>query len=69
MKGFAKIVRGITVPPVMVSVLFVLLYFYKDDVVPTLLDLMLSLFFLAVVPALAYPLQAVVPAFARADKK
>lgn len=63
MKKLAKIIRGITVPPAIVTVLFVLLYFLRDDVIPTLPDLAFSLFFLAVVPVLAYPLQAIVPAF------
>ncbi len=63
MKKFAKIIRGITVPPAIVTVLFLLLYFCRDDVIPTPLDLSLSLFFLALVPVLAYPLQAIVPAF------
>ncbi|MBR2010423.1 MAG: hypothetical protein IKA06_01560 [Clostridia bacterium] len=63
MKKLAKIIRGITVPPAIVTVLFILLYFLRDDVIPTLPDLAFSLFFLAVVPVLAYPLQAIVPAF------
>ena len=60
---FAKIIRGVTVPPAIVTVLFVLLYFLRDDVIPKPLDLAFSLFFLAAVPVLAYPLQAIVPAF------
>ena len=63
MKRFAKIIRGITVPPVLVSALFLLLYFFEDNVIPTIADLAFSLLFLALVPVLAYPLQAIVPAF------
>lgn len=63
MKKIAKIIRGVTVPPAIVTVLFVLLYFLRGDVIPKPLDLVFSLFFLAVVPVLAYPLQAIVPAF------
>jgi len=62
MKKFAKIIRGITVPPVIVAALFTLLYFCRDGVIPTLPDYLFSLFFLAVVPVLAYPLQEMVPA-------
>lgn len=69
MKNFAKIIRGATVPPVMVAVLFLLLYFLRDDVVENPLDLVLSLFFLAIVPVLAYPLQAIVPAFRPGGQK
>ncbi len=69
MKKIAKIIRGITVPPAIVTVLFVLLYFLRDDVIPQPLDLVFSLFFLAVVPVLAYPLQAIVPAFRPGGQK
>ncbi|MBR2464746.1 MAG: hypothetical protein IKM42_06090 [Clostridia bacterium] len=69
MKKIAKIIRGITVPPAIVTVLFVLLYFLRDDVIPNPLDLVFSLFFLAVVPVLAYPLQAIVPAFRPGGQK
>lgn len=69
MKTFAKIIRGATVPPAIVTVLFVLLYILREDVVETPLDLALSIFFLAVVPVLAYPLQAIVPAFRPGGQK
>ncbi|MBR2312226.1 MAG: hypothetical protein IKA46_02940 [Clostridia bacterium] len=69
MKKIAKIIRGITVPPAIVTVLFVLLYFLRDDVILTPLDFVFSLFFLAVVPVLAYPLQAIVPAFRPGGQK
>jgi hypothetical protein len=62
MKTLAKILRGITVPPVMVALLFGFLYCARTDVVPTATDLWLSLLFFAVIPALAYPLQMIVPA-------
>lgn len=69
MKMFAKIVRGVTVPPVMVTVLLTLLYFLRDDVVTNVPDLLLSILFLAVVPVLAYPLQSIVPAFRPGGQK
>lgn len=69
MKTFAKIIRGVTVPPIMVAALFLLLYFFRDNVIPTSLDLIFSLLFLAVVPVLAYPLQSVVPAFRPGGQK
>lgn len=69
MKTFAKIIRGVTVPPAIVTVLFLLLYFLRDDVITNPLDLGLSLFFLAVVPVLAYPLQVIVPAFRPGGQK
>ena len=69
MRRFAKLIRGITVPPVIVSVLLILLYFFEDNAVPTALDLVFSLFFLAFVPILAYPLQLTVPAFRPGGQK
>ena len=69
MKRLAKIIRGITVPPVLVSALFLLLYFFEDNVIPTIADLAFSLLFLALVPVLAYPLQAIVPAFRPGGQK
>ena len=69
MQRFAKIIRGITVPPAIVSVLFLLLYFFEDNVIPTAPDLVFSLLFLALVPVLAYPLQALVPAFRPGGQK
>ena len=69
MKTIAKIIRGITVPPVIVASLFTILYFFRDGVVPTRLDYLFSLLFLAVVPVLAYPLQEIVPAFRPGGQK
>ena len=59
---FAKTIRFITVPPIIVTVELILLFFL-EDVFPTVLDFWLTLFFLAVLPALAYPLQKLIPAF------
>ena len=63
MKCFAKIIRGVTVPPAIVSVLLVLLWSLRADVIGNATDFWLSLVFLAVVPVLAYPLQRLSPAF------
>ena len=46
-----------------------LLFFLRDDVFTNPFDLGFSLFFLAVVPVLAYPLQAIVPAFRQEGQK
>ncbi|MBO7341405.1 MAG: hypothetical protein J6U87_01860 [Clostridia bacterium] len=69
MKKFANIIRGITVPPVIVAALLTILYFCRDSVIPSLADYLLSLFFLALVPVLAYPLQEIVPAFRPGGQK
>ena len=69
MKKLAKIIRGVTVPPVIVTVLLLLLYFLRNDVVTSVADLLFSVFFLAVVPVLAYPLQGIVPALRPGGQK
>ena len=69
MKTFAKIVRGVTVPPVMVSLFLLFLYFFRDDVLTNVPDLLFSLLFLAVLPVLAYPLQSIIPAFRPGGQK
>jgi len=62
MKTVAKIIRGVTVPPVWVAALLCLLYFMRDDVLTNVLDFAVSLLLLAIVPVLAYPLQSAIPA-------
>ena len=69
MKKLAKIVRGVTVPPIMVSLFLLFLYFFRDDVLTNIPDLCFSLLFLAILPVLAYPLQATIPAFRPGGQK
>ncbi|MBE6604266.1 MAG: hypothetical protein E7639_00990 [Ruminococcaceae bacterium] len=63
MRGVAKVIRGITVPPAVVAVLLILLWCMRADVIGNAADFWLSLLFLAVVPVLAYPLQRIIPVF------
>ena len=63
MKSVAKLIRGITVPPAVVSVLLILLWQKRTDVIGNAVDFWLSILFLAVVPVLAYPLQRLLPSF------
>ena len=60
MQKFAKLIRFITVPPLVVSAELLLLLCF-EDVFPHLADFWLALFFLAILPALAYPLQKLIP--------
>ena len=60
-KILAKLVRVVTVPPVMVATLIILLSIFRRDVVSTPLEGFLAIVFLAIVPTLAYPLSAVIP--------
>ena len=63
MKSVAKLIRGITVPPAVVSFLLVLLWCRRTDVIGNAVDFWLSILFLAMVPVLAYPLQRLLPTF------
>lgn len=65
----AKIVRVVTVPPVMVATLIILLAIFRRDVVSTPLEGFLAILFLAVVPMLAYPLSAVIPSVRAKGRK
>lgn len=64
----AKIIRMVTVPPVMVAALLTILFFC-DDIFPTVADYVLALLFLAVVPVLAYPVQMLVPKWRAGGRK
>lgn len=57
----AKIVRAITVPPLMVAILLTVLYLTKGEFFTNLPELLFSLFFLAIFPVVAYPLSYGVP--------
>ena len=57
----AKVIRIITIPPVLVTILLMLLYFLRDDIFTGVLDLLLSIIFLAVISIIGYPISALVP--------
>lgn len=65
----AQAIRGITVPPILVSVLLILLYFVRDDVYTDISQLIWSLVFLVIIPLLAYPVSYVIPAFKAKGRK
>lgn len=58
----AKIMRILTVPPLLVGWMVLFLY-VKTDLFSYLWEALLVLLFLAVIPALAYPLQPILPGF------
>ncbi|MBQ8358237.1 MAG: hypothetical protein IJX39_10605 [Clostridia bacterium] len=64
----AKLIRALTVPPIMVGTLLLILFFC-DDVFPSALDFGLSLAFLAIVPSLAYVAQKLLPAWREGGQK
>ena len=62
LQKFAKCIRFLTVPPIVVSAELLLLFFF-EDVFPAAADFWLALLCLAIIPTLAYPLQKLVPAW------
>ena len=64
----AKVIRFVTVPPIVVAAELLLLLFFAD-IFPQTLDFWLALLCLAVVPCLAYPLQQLVPAWRKKRQK
>ena len=60
----AKVVRTITIPPVMVLLLLLILFALNGDVFHnSILDLLFSILFLALIPVAAYPLQPLIPKY------
>ncbi len=58
---FAMFIRVISIPPLMVTYLLTLLYFSHDGVFAGTGEFVVALTFLAIIPALAYPVAAIVP--------
>ncbi|MCR4750181.1 MAG: hypothetical protein K5877_10380 [Lachnospiraceae bacterium] len=57
----AKLIRILTVPPVMVSVMLFILYFNKRELFGGLSEMMIMLVLLGMIPVLAYPVQKIAP--------
>lgn len=62
-KIIAKILRILTIPPLLVTALLTLIYFTRDTTFRSLTDYLAAVTCLAVIPALAYPLQPIIPGF------
>lgn len=65
----AKAIRTCTIPPLVVTMLLVFLYFVRSEIFRNAWDLVLAIMFLAIVPTLAYPLQSVLPHYRDMDKR
>lgn len=59
MKKLSKIIRVITIPPVMVFILLMVLFAFKSNYYKGVGELILSIVFLMIVPILAYPISYV----------
>lgn len=57
----AKVVRTVSVPPVMATALLLIVYFTKPGFFTGVGELLVAIVFLAIVPVLAYPLSVVFP--------
>ena len=62
-KVIAKIFRVLTVPPILVSAMLTLIFFMRDTAFRGTLDYLVAVVCLALIPALAYPLQPIIPGF------
>jgi hypothetical protein len=65
----AKIIRTVTVPPVMVCILLIILYFTKDGIISGHTELIISILLLGIVPLLSYPLSMLIPAWKRKGRE
>lgn len=65
----AHIVRIVSVPPVMVGALLVLLFTLRDDVFAAPVEFIVSLGCLTVLPVLAYPVSAMIPALRKKGRE
>lgn len=59
----AKIIRIITVPPIMILGLIIILSSLRTDIFQNNTQIIISILFLGIVPILAYPLQPILPKF------
>ena len=65
----AHVVRIVSVPPVMVGVLLAFLFTLRDDVFASPVEFIVSLAGLTILPILAYPVSAVIPALRKKGRE
>ena len=65
----AKIIRTLSVPPVMVSVLIIILAINKEGIFRNTLEIVVSIVLLGFVPILAYVLNGIVPGFRKQGRE
>ena len=63
MSVITKIIRVLTIPPIMALILLVTLFVKRPEFFGSPLLFGLAVFFISVLPVLAYPLQPIVPGF------
>lgn len=65
----SKAIRILTIPPIMVSVFVYILYILKDGIFRSSIEIIVTLVFLAFIPALAYPVSFIIPKFRTGGRK
>lgn len=55
--NLAKVIRVITIPPIMAIVFLISLFLFKETMFNNLYELFISIFTIAIIPVLAYPIQ------------
>lgn len=60
-ENVAKVIRILSIPPIMISMLVIILYFSCESYFRGVGDIVISLLLLGGVPVFAYPLQKVIP--------
>ena len=62
-KIIAKVLRILTIPPVLVSAMLAIIFFMSDKAFGNISDFLAAVICLALIPTLAYPLQPIIPGF------
>jgi hypothetical protein len=65
----AKVIRVITVAPIMALILLLVLFFTKEEFFGNSINLILAILFLAVFPILGYPLQPLIPYYKKKGRE
>lgn len=59
----AKILRVISIPPVVVAILILVLSIFRKDIFRNKIDIVMPIMFLGMLPILAYPFQKIIPRY------
>lgn len=63
MKKLSKIIRILTIAPIIAAVMLTIIYLTRPEQIGGAINFIMSLLFLTVLPAISYPLQPIMPYF------
>lgn len=63
MKKLSKIIRILTIAPIIAAVMLTIIYLTRPEQIGGVINFIMSLLFLTVLPAISYPLQPIMPYF------